>query len=320
MQFVKINDIKDNLVECNNICNIESLKLFARYYQEYYKENFIDLTFVVVENNKILAYVLCCILGDNITLPDGGVVIKLCDAHINDKEKQKSYISILEHLKSLSDNHKCSLTIKDFLANGSLSILGAQLFNSRFHSKLTFEMQIDYVNFNADEFYVNVRRRYKPFINWGKKNLIVTNINKDNLCFVRFKEFQDFHFKISGRKTRSDESWNKQYEMIKSGLGELILADYNGQLAAGAFFADYDDASVYFTGVFDRELFDFGLSHFILYEGINRSFERGNTSRFSLGYFDTDIKDPKWYNIQFFKKGFCRELKPTIFWSKETNK
>lgn len=320
MQFVKINDIKDNIIECNNSCNIESLKLFARYYQEYYKENFTDLTFIVVENNRVLAYVLCCILDNSITLPDGGVIIKLFDTNINNKEKKKIYTAILEHLKFLSDNYKCSLVIKDFLIDGSLSILGEHLFNSRFHNKLTFEMEIDYLDFNQGTFSANLRKSYKSLINWGRKNLSVININKDNACADKFRKFQDFHCKISGRKTRSDESWNEQYEIIKSGLGELILADYNNNLAAGSFFADYSDTSVYFTGVYDRNLFDFGISHFMLYEGINRSFERGNTSRFSLGYFDTDIKDPKWYNIQFFKKGFCQKLKPTIFWSNKISK
>lgn len=320
MEFIRINDIEDNIIMMNDICNIKSLKLFASYYQEYYKEKFVDLTFIVIENNKVLACVLCCILDNNITLPDGGVVIKLFDRNINNKEKKKIYIAILANLKILSDNHKCSLIIKDFLFNGLLSILGEQLFNSKFHSRLTFEMDFDYLDFNQDEFYADLRKSYKSLINWGRKNLTVININKDNACIDKFREFQDFHYKISGRKTRSDESWNKQYEIIKAGLGELILADYNTNLAAGSFFADYSDTSIYFTGVYDRNLFDFGISHFMLYEGINRSYKRGNTSRFSLGYFDTDIKDPKWYNIQFFKKGFCRELKPTIFWSNETNK
>ena len=320
MQFVSINDIKDNIIIRDNSRNIQSLKLFANYYKEYYKEKFVDLTFVIIENNKILASVLCCILDNNITLPDGGVVIELFDTNLNNKEKKKIYVAILEYLNLLSSSHNCSLFIKDFLENGALSVLGEQLFNSKFYSRLTFEMIIDYLNFNQDKFYANLRKSYKSLINWGKKNLSVVNINKDNPCINKFREFEDFHYKISGRKTRSNESWDKQYELIKAGLGELILADYNNNLAAGSLFADYGYTSVYFTGVYDRNLFDFGISHFMLYQGINRSFERGHTSRFSLGCFDTDIKDPKWYNIQFFKKGFCQELRPTIFWFKAINK
>ena len=140
---------------------------------------------------------------------------------------------------------------------------------------------------------------------------------KNHLLQIKIQNFKDFHLKISGRQTRSDESWLLQYDMIKQGFGELILADYQGKLAAGSLFLDQFDVSTYFTGVYERDLFDFGISHWLIYEGICSSFKRSNTSKFSLGYFDTNITDPKWYNIQFFKKGFCERLKPIVLWSKE---
>jgi hypothetical protein len=177
-------------------------------------------------------------------------------------------------------------------------------------------MFIDYENFSEDYYHQSIRRRYKSFINWGKKNLSFEVINSDNLSIDKFLNFKDFHQKISGRKTRSDETWMFQYQMIQNGIGELILGYYEGGLVAGSLFVDQDDMSIYSTGVYERELFDFGLSHSLLYQGICRSYGRGNTSNFSLGYFDTDIQDPKWYNIQFFKKGFSEKLAPTLMWSK----
>ena len=105
--------------------------------------------------------------------------------------------------------------------------------------------------------------------------------------------------------------------MIQEGFGEALLAYYQENLISASLFIDAYRTSLYFTGVYERGLFQYGISHYLLFEGICRSFKRGNTNLFSLGYFDTDIQDPKWYNIQFFKKGFVRNLKPVIFWSKE---
>jgi hypothetical protein len=108
--------------------------------------------------------------------------------------------------------------------------------------------------------------------------------------------------------------------MIEQGIGELILAYYQDKLVAGSLFMDQYDTSMYFTGVYERELFEYGLSHYVLYLGVCRSYARGTTQHFSLGNFETDIIDPKWYNIQFFKKGFCQTMVPTLLWHKKMEK
>ncbi len=313
MKFISINDAEFVL---NEYPPFKRLGLFSKYYQEYYQEKFIDLTFAVMQDNKIIAHVLCCVLDGKLTLPDGGIIIKLSD--VNDKDKKELYNEILGHLELLEKEYKCSdITIKNYFENGNLSSFGEQLFNRRFKGFLTFEMEINYNEFSKNRLYTSLRKSYKSLINWGEKELKFIYINKCNPDFESFKKFQDFHYKISGLKTRSDQTWLIQYEMIKEGCGELILARYNDNLVAGSLFSDYGDTSIYFTGVYERDLFDFGVSHSLLYQGICRSHERGNTAKFSLGYFDTDIQDPKWYNIQFFKKGFCEKLVPTVLWSKK---
>lgn len=316
--MIRINDLKQEPTLTGDI-NFRSLNLFSEYYKEYYKEKFIDLTFVVMNNDKILGHVICCVLDEKLTLPDGGIIVKLYN-ELEQKEEKQIYAKILDYLKSLAQTYKCkNIIIKNSLQNGSLSPLGEQIFKLKFQSRLTFEMGVDYNDFRKDRFHGILRKSYKSLINWGKKELEVTHLNKANCDIENFKKFQGFHYKISGHKTRSDESWRVQYEMIKKGFGELILAKYNDNLVAGSLFGDYDDTSIYCVGVYERDLFDFGVSHFLLYDGICRSYERGNTSKFSLGYFDTDIKDPKWHNIQFFKKGFSQNFQPTIFWSREVN-
>ena len=105
--------------------------------------------------------------------------------------------------------------------------------------------------------------------------------------------------------------------MAKAGLGEMSLAYLNEDLVAASFFADYAYTTVYFTGVYERDLFDKGLSHFMVYDGICQSNLRGNYGQLTLGYFETQEKNSKISNIQFFKKGFAQKMDPVIFWTKE---
>lgn len=293
---------------------LKSLDLLALYYQQYYGTAFKDLSFFLMKDSSVVALVLGYKIKNDFCWPLDGIQI-----HNDDTIPKESQTSIiLAYIEKQAKENGCQkIVIKDFLPEGKISLLGEKLFNQKYHAELKFEMNIDYADFDEKKFHTVLRKSYKSLINWGKKNLKIIYVNKDNLSSTAFQSFKDFHLTISGRKTRSDESWEAQYEIIREGFGELILANYQDKLVAGSLFVDSGISTIYFTGVYERELFEFGISHTLLYEGICRSFERGNTSRFSLGHFDTNIQDPKWYNIQFFKKGFCKNLKPEILWSKE---
>lgn len=293
--------------------NAQCLKLFSMYYHEYYGENFSNLSCLITQGPAVVARVLCYKIADELCLPNDGVKIEVYNKQIN----LKGLITfIMIYLNKCATENNCKkIKIQDFFFDNKMSFVGEKLFNERYHAQLTFDMRIDFKAFNEASYYKNLRKSYKSLINWGKKNLIITYINKKNLCWDTFKEFKRFHHKVAGRKTRSDKTWEIQYEMLKQGFGELVLAYYEDSLVAGSLFADFEGTSVYFTGVYERELFNFGLSHYVLYHGICRSQQRKQTSSFSLGYFDTDIINEKFYNIQFFKKGFTEQLFPTILWN-----
>lgn len=297
------------------ISNVETFNFLSSYYQEYYGKGFIDLSFLVIQQNMAVAAVICFKVENQLCRPSDG--IKIYFFSVENQKKLSTYI--VSHIeKQAKINHCNEIIIKDEFSNGALSYLGESLFNQKYFSRLTFEMLIDYEKFNEGSYRANIRKSYKSFINWGKKNLDTIVINNASLSLESFIAFKEFHLKIAGKKTRSDKSWDIQYNMVEKGYGELLLAYYQGSLVAGSLFTDEGDVSTYCTGVYERELFEFGLSHYLIYQGICRSRMRG-TSQFSLGYFDTDISDPKWYKIQFFKKGFCEKLTPTILWSKNIN-
>lgn len=316
LEFINLSELKDKIDILLNR-DMKSACLFSNYYKEYYQDKYIDLSFLLINNGEEIGYVLCSSLENKLTLPDGGIIIVL-KPNTPKHNHKKIYSQIVERLHFQANAYGCNtIVIKDNLPNGNQSILGEILFNQRFKSRLTFEMSIDFADFHQDKFHASLRKSYKSLISWGKRELKTIHINQDNLDYDYFQQFKAFHHKISGRQTRSDLSWKLQYKMIEEGVGELVLAKYSDQIIAGSLFADYADTSIYFTGVYERDLFEFGVSHFLVYEGISSAYRRNFTSMFSLGYFDTDIEDPKWYNIQFFKKGFCDSLIPIVFWSKE---
>jgi hypothetical protein len=270
---------------------------------------------LILCGGEVVGYVSCCALNGKLCRPGGGLCIQLyCD---NEKTQGKLYKEIINYIHTLAKENSCEeIVIMDTFNDGQLSCLGEVLFNNRYKSNLTFEMIVEYSGFNEENYHRDLRKSYKSLLNWGKKNLSICYLVNQNISRDLFDSFKELHQKISGRQTRSDETWMIQYQMIQDNMGELILGYYEGKLVAGSLFLDQGDVSIYSTGVYERELFDFGISHSLLYQGICRSYNRGNTSKFLLGYFDTDIQDSKWYNIQFFKKGFSEKLVPTILWNK----
>lgn len=300
----------------------------SQYYKEYYGDSFQDHSFLIIYDDLIFAYCICFNIDGKLCFPVEGARIvylnQIYEGTLTKKQKKhmlNAHYQIIEYLEDIAVKHGCEeLIIKDVFNDGILSMLGKALFNKKYHAKVTFQMSIDFDGFNEEIFFTGIRRRSKPHINWGKTNLDVSVISSSNLSDESFLKFKAFHEKISGRQTRSDASWDIQYKMVENGYGELILADFNGNLAAGGLFIDQYDTSTYFTGVFDRDLFEYGISHYILFQGVCNSFTRGRTKAFSFGHFDTDIADPKWYNIQSFKSGFCEDLKPIILWQKKFSK
>ena len=76
-------------------------------------------------------------------------------------------------------------------------------------------MNIGYENFQSQPFSKSIRSSYKSLVRWGQKNLSFSHVNKDNPCRDSFLQVKAFHKKIAGRTTRSDATWNIQYEMLK---------------------------------------------------------------------------------------------------------
>jgi FemAB family protein len=127
-------------------------------------------------------------------------------------------------------------------------------------------------------------------------------------------EFIQLHFDVSGRKTRSDETWALQLRQIAVGEALLVLLrDGEGKMVGGGFFQFSRDEALYAVGAYDRKLFPKPLGHVVQATAIDE-LKRRNIRWLKLGrrFFSSDSPTPteKELSISEFKSGFSSHLFP----------
>jgi len=184
------------------------------------------------------------------------------------------------------------------LTQGGYPILGCDLF-------------VD-LSLSIDSIKSHFRKSYKSLINSGSKNFkIVTCCDANPLSW---NEFRSLHLEVSGRVTRSDESWNLQYKSIELGEAFLIaLRDDTGRMVGGGFFNATVDEALYAVGVYDRRLFEHPLGHMVQYAAILEMKRRGikwyKLGSMALPYLQSAPSE-KEISISHFKEGFATHLFP----------
>ena len=167
---------------------------------------------------------------------------------------------------------------------------------------------------NCDLFEGNIkkvlRKSYKSLVNWGQKNLLIKVLNADTADRGVFLKFKDLHIEASGRKTRSDQTWDHQFEIIKRGHGYLIAAFYNHRMVSGCFIMNDSRTALYGVAASDRQLMSDGLplNHYTLWMSIMTAKKKGCT-KFILGDVSNNPSlDKKSNNIALFKRGFATDI------------
>lgn len=190
---------------------------------------------------------------------------------------------------------------------------------SAFFSKLTqtdvrFEAYLDLLE-SKELIKSGIRKSYKSLINWSEKNIVTEVIAGSSANRDKFNSFRDFHRHVSGRITRSDKTWDLQYESIVNNEAYLVLGYYNNKLASGTLVTHGKKVAYYCVGVYDRDLMatDIGLSHNNLLRAIYHAKDIG-LEEFNLGNLPLTNTDAKEANIFYFKTGFTKFMRTrTIF-------
>ncbi len=284
-------------------------ELFLKYNEEYFlKDNkFYDISFFIYKENSILAFIPLTIskLNNNNKISSQGKNI------VNPYFfKNENNINLFEDLYNYFIELMSIFKIKHININSSLNILQ----NSYFHNYLK---EVSYIknsticgiidlekdlNFIKSKF----RKSYKSLVNNKYPNFKLSEVKPDELN--KWNTFRDFHFKISNKKTRSDKTWDIQFEMIKKKQASLFLIEDNAKMIGASFINISNFNSFYSVAVFDRSYFPIPLGH-ILQFFVIKSLKKKNIKYYLISeYKENDMISDKEKNILHFKKGFCSEF------------
>lgn len=192
---------------------------------------------------------------------------------------------------------------------GDLPIWHALLMEAGAHIAGRHRLIAD-LTLNEAAYHQQLRKSYKALINAAHK-LWQVEIDASGDA-EQFAAFQHLHEEVAGRKTRSAESWQRQFDAIPAGAAFAIyLRDTADTLVGASLFNRSRDEAYYAVGAYRRELFDQPLTHLSLDEAIRFARQQG-IRRFILGQraypADTPPPTAKEEQIAFFKEGFATGL------------
>jgi FemAB family protein len=171
-----------------------------------------------------------------------------------------------------------------------------------------------YVNLGMEvsEIKATFRSSYKSLVNQGEKlwKCSILNFADEG----QWNEFHTLHTKVSGRETRSKETWEIQFGMIRSGAAfAILLRDDSDSLVGGGFFAHSRDEGIYFSGAYDRDLFPLPLGHVVQARAISEFKKRG-VGWYFIGTMVHENRhrqdNEKELSISNFKEGFATHILP----------
>jgi hypothetical protein len=285
-----------------------------QYYPNVFGSNVSDMSFAIVEDEKPLVMVPCS--AGEFRLDYYGMPIRLfAQANLPDERAEEAFESAFAHFDRLvGENRLEEVSIADIASTGLLSIVGKQCLNRRAAAKVRISAVCDLRQSEA-EMRRGLRKSYRSLVSWGRRNLKIQCIGRQNQDRTLFRHYQDFHKHVSGRSTRPQQSWDAMFEWIAGGRGELVLGYLEGgDLVAGTMVVDGTEIASYASGVYDRTRFDKPMAHWPLWLAIARSAERG-MRLFDLGDLPLAGADQKEIDIGYFKRGFTDVFSTWIAWS-----
>ncbi len=316
----------ENFLKISNICkNVNPIyqRDFYFYQREYCVSKKILLSeksFLIFKNNKVVCGAIFFLtkspdskypkinFGNNFP----GIILISDDFS---GESIKILQSKIHSLLELATKINFTIPINNTFNKGYESI-----FNKfKFSQEIIWSKSI-YTNKKNEYLWRNIRKSYKSPINRGLKEQTFQIIDKYNLDKKKFKKIQDLHLKISGRKTRSDKSWDLQYSAIKNDTGFALTSfgEDENDLYSAVYFYKTNYHAYYGTGLFTEYSKKNLYGYSIIWKAIVYCIERNIT----LCELDDNVKfnwmsnvDKKLIDISFLKAGFGGQLSSKFIFS-----
>lgn len=172
------------------------------------------------------------------------------------------------------------------------------------------------INLKSDDLLKSCRKGHrcdiKKILNDKKFKVIV--VDQKNSDYEIHEKYRELHYKCSGRTTRSNETFDLQFEDVKNGNAVLFGIQYENKHIAFAYFKYNFDKAIYASGADDPDYNNFPLYHTLVYSAMEylkrigvhciNTGQPSSPSRQILYY-----PDLKQLNIALFKRGFCGQYK-----------
>ena len=267
------------------------------YYQEYFGNTYLNYSLVVYDKSNF--YIAIQIYTNNDTV---------------------SYFGQPTHIISLDTVEQTILNVAFNDLFLKLDNLNAKYINTYDHPKVLHKYFNNVINVknntiatinleqSATTIKSNLRKSYKSLVNWGEKNIEVEIYDKNNADEKKFSSFHQFHITVAKRITRSDQTWQKQFNAILQGKAVMLLGYYNEELVT-AIYVNYGTTTAYYgVAVNDRELMgqNIPIGQVLLYQAILKAKSDGK-KLFILGDV-TETIDEKVNAISKYKMGFTNTI------------
>lgn len=282
------------------------------YYPAYWGERYRDFSFAVIWQDRPVLAVLCGMTDDALGLY--GIPMEIFSPAGLDRHVLTLAIkTAFARLDEIAAAEKARELLVREKAGPILSPIGEVALGREAKASTTLIGMVDLTAGPAAWKHA-LRKSFHQFVNWGQKNLAIDYVNAAAPDPRKFDAYRDFHARVAGRVTRPKRSWDIQFDELRSGRGELILAQLDGKLAAGSLFIDGTEVTIYMNGVYDRDI-DKPLAHYLIWHGIERAHGRGMKS-FQLGDIHLpDVVDDKRHSIGYFKRGFATHFDARFVWT-----
>ncbi len=238
------------------------------------------------------------------------------------KSLVKDCLDILENLCRAGGVPTCESVESFHGASGAgVSDWHDQLMRRGALALLRHEMFVDLL-LSLQDLKSRFRKSYKSLVTSGTKMWRV-HVTAEADPAV-WSEFRELHRSVSGRVTRSAQSWELQHQAIAAGQAFLVsLRDEHGLLVGGGLFECTRDEGQYSVGAYDRALFDKPLGHVVQYRAIEEMKARGlRWYKIGLRPYATDVPPPteKELSIAEFKQGFATHVFPKFIFQREVTR
>ena len=210
---------------------------------------------------------------------------------------------ILHHLIKHGRSKDMNINVPNIIEDKSFLPLIVDKFRYR-HTRYDLYHKFDKENTGR----YATRKSYKNLINRGKKTFDIAIIK--DCTWDEFTPLVDLHAVVSGRSTRSLETWRILHSWLANKMGFAVIArDKSGVLTGFAIFRKTYAGYQYASAAYLRSLNGSGLSHAIMSTAMKHMDESGAENLY-LGDHRPSLESEKEASIAHYKLGFCNTIVP----------